>query len=184
MRTGTRHLSGDDHQAPPTVPPMSLHPSAPAETTLQSWKEIALELNRGVRTVQRWERDLKMPVRRIGTGPRSPVFAFKSELHRWLRSSTGMRAGRTQGTLHNTQRNGERRAKPNAELLQALENLFATEPSKRANEICMECGSPMQFLKGQFWIYGTRKKWKVSIPLCPVCNADVLNAHRHSHQIQ
>ena len=42
---------------------------------LHSWKEIAAELDRGVRTVQRWERTLQLPVRRLGDGPRSPVFA-------------------------------------------------------------------------------------------------------------
>lgn len=184
MRTGTRHLSGDDDRTPPTVRPMSLPSIGPAETTLQSWKEIALEFNRGVRTVQRWERDLKMPVRRIGKGLRAPVFAFKSELHRWLRSSIGRRAGRTQATLHDTQRNGEGKRKPNVELLHALEKVLAGEPSRRAKEKCLDCNSPMQFLKGQFWIYGTRKKWRASIPFCPVCNADVLNVDRHFNQIQ
>ncbi len=42
-------------------------------------------MGRGVRTVQRWERDLKMPVHRIGTGPRSPACAFPAELDAWLR---------------------------------------------------------------------------------------------------
>jgi hypothetical protein len=172
----------NDHQLS-TPHTMSLHFGAQAETTLQSWKEIALELNRGVRTVQRWERDLKMPVRRIGKGLRAPVFAFKSELHRWLRSSTGRRARRTQGTLHNTRLNSTGKSRPNVDL-QVLEKMFAGEPSRRAKKKCIECGSPMQFLKGQFWIYGTRKKWNVSIPLCPVCNEDVLNTHKTSHQIQ
>jgi len=42
---------------------------------LNSWKEIATYLSRGVRTVQRWERELKLPVHRIGKGKRSPVYA-------------------------------------------------------------------------------------------------------------
>jgi ElaB/YqjD/DUF883 family membrane-anchored ribosome-binding protein len=32
---------------------------------LHSWKEIAAYMGRGVRTVQRWERDLALPVRRL-----------------------------------------------------------------------------------------------------------------------
>jgi len=184
MRTGSGRLSGTDDRTSPTARLMLLPAFAPADTTLQSWKEIALELNRGVRTVQRWERDLKMPVRRIGKGRRAPVFAFKSELHRWLRSSTGRRAARTRGTLRNIQRNGERRTKSKVGLLQALENAFAGERFKRGQEKCTECNSPMQFLEGQFWLYGTRKKWKVSLPFCPVCNADALNAYRHARQIQ
>jgi hypothetical protein len=52
---------------------------------LSCWKEIASFLSRSVRTVQRWEDENKLPVHRIGTGPRSPVFAFKEELVGWLR---------------------------------------------------------------------------------------------------
>lgn len=51
---------------------------------LNSWKEIASYFNRGVRTVQRWERELGLPAHRIGSGPRSPVFAYPHELERWM----------------------------------------------------------------------------------------------------
>jgi len=54
---------------------------------LDSWKEIALYLDRGVRTVQRWERDLGLPVHRIGKGDRGSVFAFRHEIDRWLEAS-------------------------------------------------------------------------------------------------
>jgi len=52
--------------------------------SLNSWKEIAVYLDRGIRTVQRWERELALPVHRIGRGPRSPVHAFPAELQAWL----------------------------------------------------------------------------------------------------
>lgn len=52
---------------------------------LNSWKEIASYLDRGVRTVQRWERDLQLPIHRIGKGKRSPVYAITTELKLWLR---------------------------------------------------------------------------------------------------
>ena len=52
--------------------------------TLNSWKEIAQYLDRGVRTIQRWEHGLGLPVHRIGKGKRSPVFATASELNFWL----------------------------------------------------------------------------------------------------
>ncbi len=57
-----------------------------ATNLLNSWKEIAVFLNRGVRTVQRWERDQKLPIHRMGKGPRSPVFAYTSEINLWLHS--------------------------------------------------------------------------------------------------
>ena len=60
---------------------------------LNSWKEIATYLGRGVRTVQRWERELQLPVHRIGQGTRSPVFARPQELNFWI-STSGVRAGR------------------------------------------------------------------------------------------
>lgn len=50
---------------------------------LNGWKEIALHFGKGVRTVQRWEKDLGLPVRRLGTGRGEIVFAFKSELEAW-----------------------------------------------------------------------------------------------------
>jgi hypothetical protein len=170
------NLSSPDRAAVETTVPV---------TTLQSWKEIASEFNRGVRTVQRWERELKMPIRRLGKGLRAPVFALRSELHSWLQTmGGGLRPSGKRGGSHDAGCSTEVRMEPNTGLLQAIEKLFRTRPSRWAKEKCMECGSPMNFLKGQFWIYGTRKKWKACIPFCPVCNGDMLNADRHSHQIQ
>jgi CheY-like chemotaxis protein len=51
---------------------------------LNSWKEIAQYLGRGVRTVQRWESELGMPVRRPRGKSRSAVIAVMSELDQWL----------------------------------------------------------------------------------------------------
>ena len=59
-------------------------------TSLNSWKEISLYLDRGIRTVQRWERELGLPVHRVGHGHRSPVHAFPGELQAWI-----LRAGRS-----------------------------------------------------------------------------------------
>ena len=52
---------------------------------LTGWKEIGDFVGRGVRTVQRWQTELDLPVHRIRNSPRSPVFAFKSELDWWMR---------------------------------------------------------------------------------------------------
>jgi hypothetical protein len=54
---------------------------------LNSWKEIASYLDRGVRTVQRWEHELRLPVHRIGRGKRSPVYASIPEIKFWLVTS-------------------------------------------------------------------------------------------------
>jgi hypothetical protein len=51
---------------------------------LNGWKEIANHVQRGVRTVQRWERDLGFPVRRLGNRARAPVLAASEEVDQWL----------------------------------------------------------------------------------------------------
>lgn len=60
---------------------------------LNSWKEIAAYLGRGVRTVQRWECDAGLPVHRPKGKDRSAVLALKSEVDEWLRRTDVRRAG-------------------------------------------------------------------------------------------
>src|SRR5215467_13776066 len=55
---------------------------------LNSWKEVAGYLGRGVRTVQRWEQELSLPVRRPRGKSRSAIIAFRSELDAWLQQSS------------------------------------------------------------------------------------------------
>lgn len=54
------------------------------DEVLNSWKEVATYMGRGVRTVQRWEQELGLPVRRPRGKSRSAVIAFKRELDQWL----------------------------------------------------------------------------------------------------
>lgn len=54
------------------------------DAVLNSWKEIAAYMGRGVRTVQRWEQELGLPVRRPRGKERSAVIALKPDLDRWL----------------------------------------------------------------------------------------------------
>jgi len=58
---------------------------------LDSWKEIAAYLKRGVRTVQRWERLAGLPVRRIPS-TRGAVYAFSADLDQWWRIQSANRA--------------------------------------------------------------------------------------------
>lgn len=53
---------------------------------LNSWKEIAIYVGRGVRTVQRWEQELQFPVHRPRGKHRSAVIAFKHDIDLWLRT--------------------------------------------------------------------------------------------------
>jgi hypothetical protein len=52
---------------------------------LNSWKEIADYMGRGVRTIQRYERDLGLPVHRPAGKSRSAVIAFADEIDQWMR---------------------------------------------------------------------------------------------------
>ena len=58
----------------PTPPPV-----------LGSWKEIARFLGKGVRTAQRWEHELKLPVHRPSKARRGVVIAFPRELEDWAK---------------------------------------------------------------------------------------------------
>ncbi len=64
----------------------------PTSDRLDSWKEIAAYLKRGVRTAQRWEREAGVPVRRVAT-ERGAVYAFRSELDAWWQTQSSTLTG-------------------------------------------------------------------------------------------
>jgi TolB-like protein/Tfp pilus assembly protein PilF len=73
--------------SPPARPANPPEPHAPGqEDRLDSWKEIAAFLKRGVRTVQRWERTEALPVRRHQHAKLGSVYALKSEVAAWWES--------------------------------------------------------------------------------------------------
>lgn len=51
---------------------------------LTSWKDIADYLGKSIRTVQRWERELGLPVRRPAVKQRGVVIALPEELDGWI----------------------------------------------------------------------------------------------------
>lgn len=53
---------------------------------LESWKEIAVYLNKGVRTVIRWEKTEGLPVHRHQHQRKASVFAYRTEIDAWWRS--------------------------------------------------------------------------------------------------
>jgi hypothetical protein len=58
--------------------------ASPSAARLNGWKEIAAHFGRAVRTVQRWERDLGLPVHRLATGKGETVYAVVNEVDAWL----------------------------------------------------------------------------------------------------
>ena len=59
---------------------------AASDDRLDSWKEIAAYVRRGVRTVRRWETEEGLPVHRHVHRALGSVYAFKSEIDAWRRS--------------------------------------------------------------------------------------------------
>ena len=105
-----------------------------SEQILSSWKEIAAYLGKGVRTVQRWEVELELPVRRPAPGAKHVVLAFPAELDDWVKNAKLRETAaeqpvqRTQGTMLLRMRNYELRQRMNALVQTTLER------SKRSYE--------------------------------------------------
>jgi hypothetical protein len=73
-----------DKDRMPQISEMNSASDAPETRILNSWKEIAAHMGRGVRTVQRWEQELGLPVRRPRGKSRSAVIARATDLDQWL----------------------------------------------------------------------------------------------------
>src|SRR5271154_4427203 len=62
---------------------MAVNSPSDGPTRLDSWKEIAAFLGRDERTVNRWEKELGLPVHRL-PGTKGRVYAYTEELSTWL----------------------------------------------------------------------------------------------------
>lgn len=78
-QAATRDISGHFVTAPQNALPKDLR--------LDSWKAIAAFFGKDERTVKRWEKERGLPVRRLPGASRGTVFAYTSELERWLAGS-------------------------------------------------------------------------------------------------
>jgi len=61
--------------------------TTPGSRRLDSWKEIAAFFSRDERTVNRWEKELGLPVHRLPGRAKGPVYAYTDELAAWMASS-------------------------------------------------------------------------------------------------
>lgn len=64
---------------------MSSRVATQVRPILESWKEISDYLRRSVKTCQRWELELGLPIHRLDGTPNARVFAYPDELDRWIR---------------------------------------------------------------------------------------------------
>jgi TolB-like protein/tetratricopeptide (TPR) repeat protein len=65
-------------------------PASGAGERLESWKEIAAYLKRGIKTVQRWEKHEALPVHRHIHDKLGSVYAYTSELDAWRNGRTSL----------------------------------------------------------------------------------------------
>ena len=66
---------------------------------LSSWKEIAHFFGKGVRTVQRWEKTLDLPIHRPAGAPSNVVLARTSDLEEWMHRGPVARAVAQEETI-------------------------------------------------------------------------------------
>lgn len=62
---------------------------------LTSWKDIANYMGKGVRTVQRWEQDFGLPVRRPRGSSKKAILARPRDLDAWVALRCSSRAEQT-----------------------------------------------------------------------------------------
>jgi predicted DNA-binding transcriptional regulator AlpA len=94
----------------------------PSSRPLTSWKEIAAYMGKGVRTVQRWERESQFPVHRP-MPDRHRVIAYPHEIDAWTKKDVA--------ALESAERKLER-------LCNELTDLVAEQPTlfDRARQLC------------------------------------------------
>jgi tetratricopeptide (TPR) repeat protein len=121
---------------------MSAINSSPGRKRLDSWKEIASFFGRDERTVNRWEKELGLPVHRL-PGTKGRVYAYAEELSAWLAASKSADAAtleRDAAALSETSQAAERMEPAGSGLTvihggrTALDSRVSTEPERAPRE--------------------------------------------------
>jgi|SRR5215469_5471905 len=107
---------------------------------LRSWKEIAAYLGKGVRTVQRWEQLLGLPVKRQREKAKGTVAASTDQLDQWLLTEWAQRAIETNGKLRPSVDDYTRLRQTNRELTLGLAR--AVQRLKDKSEQLARAASP------------------------------------------
>ena len=89
---------------------------------LNSWKEIAAYTGRGIRTLQRWDRDLHFPVHHPHEAHCGVVSAFKDEIDLWFRTRHGEHSA---NSIHQDNYEARRLLLKNTQILKARASRMA-----------------------------------------------------------
>lgn len=119
-------------------------PPNPAEKTavLTSWKEIASYMGKGVRTVQRWEQDFGLPVRRPQGSSKKAILARPRDLDAWV----ALRC-----TSRSTNSSTQNKSLPPLEMLATLNIGIETSRQLRSSNqaLMVEVRSALEQLKAE-----------------------------------
>jgi hypothetical protein len=94
MNPGTSALTALTIPAPHAAAAAHHSNGADRSAVLTSWKDIARYMGKGVRTVQRWEQDFGLPVRRPQGSNKKAVLARPRDLDAWVALRCTSRAER------------------------------------------------------------------------------------------
>lgn len=65
------------------------------------------------------------------------------------------------------------RRTPNPQILQSIKDFLDAGSSPPQPRKCRQCGSAMQFINAHF-VLGTATNCNLSLPVCPVCDREVM----------
>lgn len=133
--------------------------SAASATVLTSWKEIAHYLGKGVRTVQRWEQDFGLPVRRPFGSNKKAILARPRDLDAWiaLRCSSRSEVAAAWAVDHPLMQDPTSRAYSSIGALSALNAQIATSRLLRSSNraLMLEINSALDQLRAELQTYAT-----------------------------
>lgn len=156
-------------------------------TVLQGWKAIARELDRGVRTVQRWESTLGLPVHRIGGKSYGQVIAFPYELRSWLETAAISEFDRLNGSSRSISNPKWPNGKSAANIIEIRGSREIESPDtvihfrgRRAlttchprKTSCERCHSSLELFDAVLSASRSKQRLKVRLRLCPICDFDL-----------
>jgi hypothetical protein len=61
-----------------------------------------------------------------------------------------------------------------AQILQSIKDLLERESATPKPRQCRHCGSSMRFVESHFLLRGTALTWDVPLPVCPVCDQEIV----------
>ncbi|MBI3669445.1 MAG: hypothetical protein HY237_06680 [Acidobacteria bacterium] len=106
---------------------------------LNGWKEIAGLLGKSVRTAERWEKELRLPVHRIHTSAGEIVYALRTEIEQW------------QAQAEHQRDRGPQRQPERGEFLAALRILTLSRPPLPLSPRCLTCGLVATARRARIW---------------------------------